>query len=206
MHLITMASIRQEGKVGTLLVDKRHHEVYFTPQVLPEAKADKWLLWLLIVSGILVTPYWLFDRFVTLPHFVIHQPILWWLCLFLTAGLPFLAWYFGRQKGNYNLTQLKPLTVKKDELLVDLKHWWFERLWIAFVLFLLPPTSIMFFVFYVIKSDPLDALLITVHAALFLRRLKPNAISRIMITTKDILKWRQYESSSATRQTSSCSN
>lgn len=57
MHLITMASIRQEGKVGTLLVDKRHHEVYFTPQVLSEAKADKWLLWLLIVSGILVTLY-----------------------------------------------------------------------------------------------------------------------------------------------------
>ena len=70
-----------------------------------------------------------------------------------------------------------------------LKYWWFERLWVATVLLLLPPTSVLFLVLYMIKRDPLDALLITVHATLFMRRLIPHAFSRIMVSKRDIEEW-----------------
>ena len=57
---------------------------------------------------------------------------------------------------------MHPLAVDKDCTLDQaLKYWWFERLWVATVLLLLPPTSVLFLVLYMIKRDPLDALLIT---------------------------------------------
>ncbi|WP_459524734.1 hypothetical protein [Leuconostoc lactis] len=187
--LMAIAPITQAQQPGMLLVDKQAKKVYFTAQRLPEPKSQKWLLWLLITSSVLVTPYWLFDKLLHLPHFPINQPIVWWLVLAITLGIPILAWYVGRQKVHYDVQQVQPLTVDQTTLDQALKYWWFERLWVATVLLLLPPTSVLFLVLYMIKRDPLDALLITVHATLFMRRLIPHAFSRIMVSKRDIEEW-----------------
>ncbi|CAH1853483.1 hypothetical protein [Convivina praedatoris] len=189
-YLMAIAPIRQNDQNGTLIVDRQQQKSYFTPQVLPEPQAERWLLWMLIISGVLVTPYWLLKYFVTLPRIIIHNPALWWLILFLTAGLPILAWIFGRQKQGYDAKQLIPLTVDVSDLTKQLQKWPFERAWVLFVLTLLPPTALMFLVLYIIKADVVDALLITVHGALFMRRLIPHAISRIRVSTKQIIEWR----------------
>ncbi|MGX7043403.1 hypothetical protein [Leuconostoc holzapfelii] len=203
--LMAIAPIQQANQNGVLLVDKQAKQAYFTAQQLPTAKAQKWLLWLLIFSSILVTPYWLFDRMLHLPHFPIHQPIIWWLVLALTLGLPIVAWYVGRQRAHYDFQRVTPLAVDQATLDQALKYWWFERLWVAFVLLLLPPTSVLFLVLYVIKSDPLDALLITVHATLFMRRLIPHAFSRIMVSKQAIQEW-QNESRITTGNVSTSVN
>lgn len=203
--LLAIAPITQAQQTGMLLVDKQAQKVYFTAQELPKPKAQKWLLWLLIMGSILVTPYWLFDKMFNLPHFPIHQPLLWWLVLAVTLGLPIIAWYVGRQKVHYDWQFVQPLTVDQSTLDQALKYWWFERLWVAFVLLLLPPTSLLFLVLYVIKSDPLDALLITVHATLFMRRLIPHAFSRIMVSKQNIEEW-QDESCFTTGKVSTSNN
>lgn len=56
------------------------------------------------------------------------------------------------------------------------------------VLFLLPPTVALFIVLFVVKRDPLDALLIVLHAALFFRRAIPHAVARVSVRAKRILE------------------
>ncbi|CAK8054056.1 hypothetical protein [Eupransor demetentiae] len=188
--IMAIRPVNQKGQAGTLVVDTKAKKSYFTPEELPASKAHVWLLWCLIISGILVTPYWLFQGFLHLPRLIVHNTALWWLILFLTAGVPLLAWLFGQPKVNFDHAKLEPLTLDKWELRNSLRTWLFERAWVAFVLILLPPTTVMFLVFYIIKADALDALLITVHGSLFLRRLIPHALQRIRVSTKQIIDWR----------------
>ncbi|WEV53998.1 hypothetical protein OZX65_04515 [Leuconostocaceae bacterium ESL0723] len=189
-YLMAIGRVRQDGVKGTLIVDKQLKQTFFTPQIVPESKAHRWLLWLLIISGVLVTPWWLLKYVMTVPHVILRNPWAWWLVLFLTAGLPIIAWLVGRQREHYQRQYLQPVTLEAKELRRQLHYWPFERAWIWFVLTLLPPTSLMFLGFYIVKADIVDALLITVHATLFMRRLIPHAFSRIMISTKKLVDWR----------------
>lgn len=189
-YLMAIRQVEQAGQLGTVIVDRQKKQAYFTPQVIPEPIADRWLLWLLIISGVLVTPYWLLKYVITLPRLIVHNPYLWWLILFLTAGLPVIAWVVGRQKERYDANRLEPLRLTPEQLRTHLKKWPFERGWVLFVLTLLPPTTLMFLILFIVKRDVVDALLITVHGALFMRRLIPHAFARIRVSTQNIIDWR----------------
>lgn len=187
-NLVFIRKIKQNGQLGSLLWDVKAKRAWFTPEILPKSRALRWLMWTVIVSGILVTPYWLFDKMLNLPHFPIHNDFLWWLVLLTSLLLPAGLWWFGRQKVGYDVAQLQPFERVVSNADAALWTWLIERLWVWTVLFLLPPTVALFIVLFVVKRDPLDALLIVLHAALFFRRAIPHAIARVSVSAKRILE------------------
>jgi hypothetical protein len=174
---------------GTLVADSKIKKIYFTPEIIPESKAHKWLLWAVIISGILVTPWWIVSKFINVPHIIINNSILWWIVLFLTFILPIILWRVGRSKISYNQELFEPISASDSDIKDDLETWDIERIWVWTVLFILPPTALMFVGFFAWKKDLLDALLITLHFSLFLRRLIPHAYKRITLSKKTILNW-----------------
>ncbi|MDR2660750.1 MAG: hypothetical protein LBC17_01730 [Lactobacillaceae bacterium] len=177
-------------KNGTLLADQKNKKVYFTPEILPESMAHHLLLWAVIISGILVTPYWIATKIpqLNIPHLIMPSGIFWWLGLVISLLIPYLLWLFGKQKKTYDINLIKPFN-DTNSVNKIMTGWFGERLWVIIVLFLLPPTVLLFVWLYFRKSDSLDLLLIILHWALFFRRLTPHAFTRIFITEKQIKNW-----------------
>lgn len=177
----------RHNALGSLVYNLADRRYYWTPQILPDSKSYQWQLWIVIITGILVTPWWLFDKFIPLPHYIITNPIMWWFYLALGLFLPAILWWFGRQKTVFDTTQLVPFDQQTDPKVL-MRGWFFERAWILFVLLLLPPTVLLFVWLFWLKSDFLDILLMMLHAALFWRRLIPHAFKRIALSGKELIK------------------
>ncbi|MBS9338050.1 hypothetical protein G6R29_00155 [Fructobacillus sp. M2-14] len=141
-----------------------------------------------IISAVWATPYWIL-RFLPLPKMHITSPVVWWLGLFVSAILPFFFWVmtFRKQaKEPVNFFDLAKFNPNDQERRYLKAKWAFERGWIIFVLVLLPPTTVLFFFLYLVKANFLDALLLTLHGTLFLRRLQPDVFSRLKLSARSL--------------------
>ncbi|MBS9334592.1 hypothetical protein LQZ24_00880 [Fructobacillus sp. M1-13] len=171
---------------------KRHQDqtIYYDPEdgryyqrTMPKKSGyDLALFVAFLISAVIGTVLWLGKFFFPLPQITLTNPLLWWLVLIITMILPAWFWFMAYRQG-------KKQGLPKEELLEFLPSsgqktylkgkWGFERAWIIFVLLLLPPTTLLFLILYIFKANLIDAVLLTLHGTLFLRRVQPDVWRRL---------------------------
>ncbi|MBS9336119.1 hypothetical protein [Fructobacillus papyrifericola] len=171
--------------------------IYYTPSTEAYAKValkkksgyDLALFIVFLISAIIGTILWLGKFFFPLPKITLTNPLAWWLGLFITTILPAYFWWRAYRETKKqpvveeDLQPFQPSALQKKYLK---GKWGFERAWIIFVLLLLPPTTLLFLILYIVKMNLVDAVLLTLHGTLFLRRLQPDVWQRLKLPARKL--------------------
>lgn len=172
------------GKSRKMIYYASDDKQYYQGEITPKTGYDLALFISFLTSAIIGTVLWLGKFFFPIPKITVSNPILWWFAFVVTTILPAFSWWMAyrtakkRVDNHLNLQPFQPNDQQKRYLK---NKWSFERAWILFVLLLLPPTTLLFFVLYLVKMNLIDAVLLTLHGTLFLRRLQPGMWKRLKL-------------------------
>lgn len=186
--LIRLVPLKKQGHRQTIYYDPIKG-CYFTREMPPKKGYNLALFIAFLTSAIIGTILWVGKFFFPLPKITLSNPVFWWAGFILAILLPTFFWLMAyRQEKNDEQwrKELSPCSLSQEERTWLRNKWRFERGWIIFVLVLLPPTSLLFIILYVVKMNLIDAVLYTLHATLFMRRLQPDVWQRIKFTGKEI--------------------
>ncbi|MCK8617143.1 hypothetical protein LNP00_02005 [Fructobacillus sp. M158] len=177
---------------------KQNQTIYYNPSTRNYYKVslgkksghDFALFITFLISAIIGTVLWLGKLFFPIPKITLTNPFYWWLGLFLTTILPAYFWwraYHNKKQHPIEAAAFKPFQPSALQKKYLKGKWGFERVWILFVLLLLPPTSLLFLILYIVKMNLVDAVLLTLHGTLFLRRLQPDVWQRLKLKARQLM-------------------
>ncbi|CAK1231743.1 hypothetical protein [Fructobacillus fructosus] len=174
------------GKSRKMIYYASDDKQYYQGEITPKTDYDLALFISFLTSAIIGTVLWLGKFFFPIPKITVSNPILWWFGFVVTTILPAFFWWMAYQAAKKrvdNHLNLQPFQPNDQQKRYLKNKWSFERAWILFVLLLLPPTTLLFFVLYLVKMNLIDAVLLTLHGTLFLRRLQPGLLERLKLAS-----------------------
>ncbi|MDD9139103.1 hypothetical protein H7198_05745 [Fructobacillus sp. CRL 2054] len=185
---IRLVSLKKDGQDQTVYYDAKAQSYYL--RRMPKKSGNDLALFItFLISAIIGTILWIGKFFFPLPTITLSNPLLWWIGLFVTTILPFYFWWAAYRQVKKVQIQPNDFVSYRPEV-SERRHikrkWAIERAWIIFVLLLLPPTSLLFLILYIFKMNLIDAVLLTLHATLFLRRLQPDVWLRLKLPARKI--------------------